>query len=299
MSIVEKAIAKLNQKSAKDGVSPAAEAKRAPAVGPGQPMADGAAGRQASSRRLTIDHARLRDAGLLVPESEERRLAAEYRRIKRPLVEQAFADRATSSAAGSAKVIMIASACPGEGKTFTAINLALSLSLEQDTEVLLVDADVPKPHLTTLLGLNTSLGLLDALRDETIDVESLVYVTDVPRLSFLCAGSRSEMATELIASQRMQALVARLQSSNPRRLILLDSPPLLLTTESRELGVAAGQIVMVVRAGVTPRQAVFDAIAFLGPTKKVRLVLNDVEHHGTGSRYYGYGPYGAAPDRGE
>jgi exopolysaccharide/PEP-CTERM locus tyrosine autokinase len=217
------------------------------------------------------------------------------RRIKRPLVERALASFADPSS--SACVIMVASAIPGEGKTFTAINLAFSLALEKDASVLLVDADVPKPHISSVVGLEGSKGLIDAIVDPSVDVEALVYDTDVPNFSVLAAGTRSETATELLASQRMVDIIAQLRAANPRRIIVFDSPPLLFTTESRELAATAGQIVLVVRAGETPRQAVFDAITILGEQKVIGIVLNQVDAQGSAASYYGYGQYGAYGDQ--
>ena len=240
--------------------------------------------------KLVIDREALRAAGLLPPESEERRLAAEYRRIKRPLVTAAFTPAGGDSSAAS--VIMVASSVPGEGKSFTAVNLALSLSLERDATVLLVDADVPKPHISTVLGLRSRPGLVDALVNEAIDVESLIFDTDIPNFSILPAGQHSETAAELLASQRMLELVARLKRADPHRLIVFDSPPLTATAEARELATAAGQVVFVVRAGATPRRAVLDALSQLGADKPVGFVLNQVGSNSTDGSYYGYGQYG-------
>jgi len=295
MSIVEKAIEKLNKRPRTEpgqspvvsGTEPAAP-PRASSLRAEQPVAHVVAPVNRPSLRLDFDH--LRAAGLLPPLSEERRLAGEFRQVKRPLVDFAFGSQADEQS--TAGVIMIASAIPGDGKTFTAFNLALSLSLEQDASVLLVDADIPKPQISNLLGIHASLGLLDALRDPSIDTESIVYDTDRPNLQILAAGATSETATELLASRRMFELVAQLRSANRNRIVVFDSPPLLMTTESRELASAAGQVVLVVRAGVTPRQAVFDAIALLGEGKRVGVLLNQVDSTLGDSSYYGYGKYG-------
>src|SRR5690606_17879987 len=125
---------------------------------------------------------------------------------------------------------------------------------ERDIHVLLIDADFPKPHITKLFGLEKEEGLFDALRDSSLDVESLILPTSVPGLFVLPAGQRTENATELLASNRMQQIVTRLGERDPSRIVLFDSAPLLLTTEAPALAQIAGQVVVVVRAGVTPQQ---------------------------------------------
>jgi protein-tyrosine kinase len=214
----------------------------------------------------------LRAAGLLAPEEEEHQLAQQYRQIKRPLITRAVGRGAARLPNGH--VIMVASALAGEGKTFTALNLALSMSIEKDIHVLLVDADVAKPLLSGLLGLGDAPGLLDVLRDSRLGVESVILRTNIPTLSVLPAGSHSQEATELLASARMEEVVRVIAKHDERRLALFDSPPLLLTTESPALAQVAGQVVMVVRAGVTSRQAVLAALTYVGAHPSVSLVLN-------------------------
>jgi receptor protein-tyrosine kinase len=186
---------------------------------------------------------------------------------------------------------MVASALPGEGKSFTSVNLAFNMALEKDTSVLLVDADLPKPQISNVFGVGREPGLVDALLDDTLDVESLVIPTSVRGLSVLSAGCPDANATELLASDRMQRLVTSLVTADPRRIVLCDSPPLLLTTESRVLASAVGQIVIVVRAESTTHQAVVDALACIPEGKSVGLVLNQCRT-APAHEYYGYGEYG-------
>jgi protein-tyrosine kinase len=298
MSIVEKAMDKLQRRAAAEQRR-AAEAPVLPAatavshLGPGANIAAGVAS-SPPRHLLHINQMRLRDLGVLPPEAEHRRIAAEFRRIKRPLVERVLS--ATGEVAGNVNVIMVASAVPGEGKTFTAVNLAMSLALEKDASVLLIDADVPKPQISVVLGIQAGRGLLDAIIDPTLDVESLIHDTDIANLSVLGIGTKADNATELLASQRMAALIAELRAADDRRIVVFDSPPLLLTTESRELATLAGQIVLVVRAGETPQQALFDAIALLGEGKLIGLVLNQVDPRDDEAPYYGFGQYGTYGD---
>lgn len=221
---------------------------------------------------LRIDRHVLRTAGLLPPENHSRVLAGQYRQIKRPLIAAAFGRGAEQLANG--RLIVVSSALAGEGKTFTCMNLAMSIALERDTSVVLVDADVAKPHITRVLGLEGKRGLLDCVEDGRIDPESLVLSTDVPGLYVLPAGTRSETATELLASVRMERAAAHLLSTHSDRIVLFDSPPLLLTNESRALTQVAGQVVIVVRAGQTLQSDITAAIALVASNKPIGLVLN-------------------------
>ncbi len=243
-------------------------------------------------RQLKLDRERLRETGALPPLEHERQLTEQYRRIKRPLV--AYALNSETKGVGNPQIIMVASAVPGEGKTFTAINLAISLAQERDVNVLLVDSDIAKPHVSDLCSLRGERGLFDALADESLDVESLVFDTGVAGLSFLPAGIVRDGSAELLASHRMHALMNQLLARDARRLVVIDSPPLLLTNESRELVNMAGQVVLVVRAGSTEQQAVLDAIALIPEGKNTGLILNYVNPKSSDVQFYGYGQYGTS-----
>jgi exopolysaccharide/PEP-CTERM locus tyrosine autokinase len=247
----------------------------------------------AAEKIIRVDEQALRAEGLVPPEHQQRALADQYRQIKRPLISQAIGRGAPRLPRG--QLIMMASAMPGEGKTFTSINLAMSMAREKDLSVLLVDADVAKPHISRTFGVSDEPGLLDALRDAESNVESMILPTDVPGLSILPSGRRSETATELLASHRMEETVSYLAASDPARIVLIDSPPLLLTNESRALAHWVGQVVIVVRADSTPQQAVLDAIDYLDEGKSVSLVLNQSKMTSPGY-YYGYGDATNPPD---
>jgi protein-tyrosine kinase len=244
------------------------------------------------ARRVPIDVTALRAAGCVAEESEGRLFAGQYREIKRQLIAKALATPEAGTSAPHPLLIMVTSALPGDGKTFTSINLALSLARERDVSVMLVDADVQKSDVSALLGIKSDRGLLDALIDDTMDIDSCVLRTNLPGLTLLPAGTPAEGATELLSSQRMRDIIASLIARNPRRLILLDSPPLLITTESRAILKLAGQVVMVVRSGKTPRRAVTDALQFFEGHPNVGLVLNEAQR-GLAEGYYGYGYYGS------
>lgn len=241
---------------------------------------------------IHVDREGLRAKRLFPPLEQERAIADQYRHIKRPLIAKAFG-RGTD-AVHHGQLIMVASALPNEGKTFTSINLALSMAMERDMAVLMVDADVAKCHLSGLFGLQKERGLLDALRDESVDVESLIQYTDIPGLALLPAGAPSNTATELLASVRMQKVAEQLIANAPNRVVLFDSPPLLLTTEARVLAGLAGQVTLVVRAGETPQQAVLQALELVDEEKQVGLILNQSSED-LSTDYYGY--YGQQPEQ--
>lgn len=241
-------------------------------------------------RRIEIDRGALRLAGFFAPEDEEREIVDQFRQIKRPLVAHAFGKRATKIHDGH--LILVSSALAGDGKTFTCLNLALSIAREQDRSVLLVDADVAKAHITRLFGAEKQPGLLDVLEDsENLNLQDTILETDVKGMSLMTAGSMRTHSTELLASERMESLIKVLSAEDPNRIVLFDSSPLLATSESRVLTSLVGQIVMVVSAQETPQQAVLDAIETIDESKAVNLILNRARHS-NGGGYYGYGPYG-------
>ncbi|ANO50947.1 AAA family ATPase [Woeseia oceani] len=241
------------------------------------------------ARIVQIDRAAMRDAGLIPPAEDTRKFDEEYRVIKRPIIKNAFGANAKDIKQGH--VVLVSSALSGDGKTFTCLNLALSLAQEKDTAVILIDADIPKPHISTLLDAQDEPGLLDYLDDTSVKLEELELATSADGLTFLPAGKFRHNATELLSSKRMQKLIDYLSRRNPRQIVLIDSSPLLQTTESRALTAIAGQMVVVVRAGVTPREAVMDALATLDTSKPTNLILNQVRF-GKNRGYYG-GYYGS------
>ncbi|MBM0106197.1 AAA family ATPase [Steroidobacter sp. S1-65] len=238
------------------------------------------------SQVVHIDREALRHAELLPPLSQERQLAGEYRHIKRPLIANALGRGVPKLPQGHR--IMIASAMPGDGKTFTSINLALSFALEKDLSVVLVDADVAKAHLSRTFRVHNNPGLMDLLRDESMDAESVILPTDVPGLSLLPAGKSSDTAAELLASSRMEQIASEITAREPNRIVLFDSSPLLVTSEAISLSGMVGQIVLVVRAGMTAQSAVLDAIDLLGEGKSIGLVLNQTDEPVRPGYYYRY-----------
>jgi protein-tyrosine kinase len=235
---------------------------------------------------IHIDAPRLRSLGLMPPEDAALRMADEYRRIKRPLLAGAFGKGAARLPHGN--LLMVGSSMPGEGKTFTSLNLALSIVQELDYTVLLVDADVAKPHITRVLELEGKPGLIDVLVDDTLDLQDVLVSTDIEGLRVLPAGPVHRQSTELLASERMAALVSEMADRYPDRVLVFDTPPLLATTEAQVMSSLMGQVLLVVRAGITPQQAVMQSLETLGPRAGVNIVLNQVRGAWS-DEYYGYG----------
>jgi receptor protein-tyrosine kinase len=236
-------------------------------------------------RRIEIDLERLKARGFVTPDAPKSQIADEFRVIKRPIIHNAR--RTAASAIRNGNLIMVTSALPGEGKTFTAVNLALSVAMELDTTVLLVDGDVAHPELPRVLGTPGSPGLLELLTTNELDVSDAIVRTNVDNLSVLPAGAHHRRATELLASEQMAIVLHELATRYPDRIVIFDSPPLLPTTEARALAGHMGQIVMVVAADSTRQHAVNLALATLENCDIVLMMLNKADKTDVGT-YYGY-----------
>lgn len=224
------------------------------------------------SRRIAIDLKRLAAAGILTPDAIESRLANELRVIKRPVVNNCLGKGASRVA--NANRVMITSASPGEGKSFLSMNLAMSIAMERDSTVLLVEADTARPTLSTLLGMPASPGLQDLLAHPQQDVASALIRTDVPKLAFMPAGTRQQNSNELLASETMQQLVDELANRYPDRILIFDSPPLLFSPEARVLARYMGQVVVVVEAEKTTHGMLNQALSMVEDCPVVLLALN-------------------------
>ena len=238
---------------------------------------------------VVLDIERLERTGQLVPMQTRTLLAEEFRAIKRPLLKNA---RSKKSAANRLSLIMVTSALPGEGKTFFAINLAMSIATEIDLSVLLIDADVVRQDAMDRLGVAAEGGLLDLLTDPSRSLDDVVLRTNVPKLSLLPAGRRNNLSTELLASSAMDKLLQRLANEFPRQVVVFDAPPLLLTSQARVLASRVGQVVLVVEASRTQRNVVEQAFAVVEQCPIVLSVLNKASERASGAGYgYGYGYY--------
>lgn len=245
----------------------------------------------ALSKRVELDLDALAAQGFLTPGAPRTQMADQYRVIKRPLIKNAMGKG--SSTINHANLIMVTSALPGEGKSFTSLNLAMSIAAELDNTVMLVDADVARPSVLRMLGLPQGPGLLDVLED-SVDMASVLLRTNIDKLTILPSGTPHPKATELLASDAMTALLEDMAKRYPDRIIIFDSPPLLLTTEARVLASHMGQIVVVVHADKTAQSAVQQAIATIESCPVKMMLLNRARATaGSGYGYgYSYGQYG-------
>jgi len=245
---------------------------------------DGAPFAPKVGRRIDIDIDRLRELGFVTPHAPTAQIADEFRVIKRPIIRNAHAPVGPRSR--PMNLVMVTSALPAEGKTFTATNLAISVAMELDSSVLLVDGDVAHPALPDLLGVPSSPGLLDLLTEGRVDVADALVKTNIDKLTVLPAGSRHRRATELLASEQMASLLRELATRYRDRIVIFDSPPLLATTEARVLATHMGQIIVVVAANATSQRAVDQALATIENCEIVLMMLNKVTTSEVGS-YYG------------
>ena len=244
-------------------------------------------------RQAPIDRIALREGGMLLPGGQITAMAEEFRMVKRQLLLTARTVAGQDAkAADRARMILVCSAQPDEGKTFCAINLALSMAAEKDMEILLVDADFAKPDVLGRLGLPEGPGLLDALSGAVTNVEDCIIDTDVPQLSVLPAGKRTNSDTELLASDRARAILDGLARANPRRIVIFDSPPALAASPASVLATLVGQVMLVVRADRTSESDLREAVHTLDGCEHVQLLLNSVSFQPGGRRFGSY--YGEA-----
>ena len=294
MSIIEKAASRIDNN--KDLAAPAAtpmieaamtaraEAPRSPTplpvATPATPLpvatpatpAKPAKPRKQSTKRVELDLNRMRDTGTVTAAGGRTMLVEDFRIIKRPLIKRAFAEAVEDER--PANLIMITSSLPGEGKTYCAINLAMSIAMELDHTVLLIDADVARPSVLRTLGLPAQPGLMDILLDDKLDLADVMLRTNVDTLSILPAGTSTPRATELLASQSMSTFLYEIAHRYPDRIVIFDSPPLLLTSEAHVLATHMGQIVLVVESETTTQHAVKESLLQLEGCSNVNLIYN-------------------------
>lgn len=306
MSIIEKAASRIEHKKDEQQQVPGAAGRPAdtappvsaaapvpPAAAVEAPAAPAAAPAPSQAPRRTANHVeldleRMQALGLVTAAGGRTTLVEDFRIIKRPLLKRAFAPRAPGDKPGN--LIMVTSSLPGEGKTFCSINLAMSIAMELDHTVLLIDADVARPSVLRTLGLPAHRGLMDILLDDKLDMADVMLRTNVNTLSILPAGSNNPRATELLASQAMSTFVNEIANRYPDRIVIFDSPPLLLTSEAHVLASHMGQIALVVEAEGTTQHAVKESLRQLEGCSNVNLIYNKTrEFPGTETYDYHYG----------
>lgn len=285
MSIIEKAAAKLEKALLKDDVSPVEKAasklvgeeetatvgKTAPEDKTTKTLAPSTTPKSKSTR-LAINFDKLRHYGIITPDDKKTTITEQFRLIKRPLLMNSF--NRDAGAVKNGNLIMVTSSLAGEGKSFCAVNLAMSIAMEMDHTVLLVDADVARPMIPKILGVGTDKGLLDVLINDKLDMAEVLIKTNIEKLSILTAGRPHPNANELLASQSMGLLLKEIVQRYEDRIIIFDSPPLLLTSEARVLASQMGQIVLVVEAEKTTQQTVRETLRQIESCQSVNLVYN-------------------------
>jgi len=239
--------------------------------------------------RIQIDFKSLESERLLPPQQDGLAMRNQFRRLKWPVLDQVTALRRGSQ--DCAGVVMISSALPGEGKSFVACNLSLSMAREESYRVVLIDADISKAHLSEALGVRDKPGLTDFLSNPKLEQADVLVATSVDRLFFMPAGRSISHASELLSSARMQQLLRSLAASGPETVVLLDTSPVMATNEAQVLSRFVPQILFIVRADVTPQPSVIEACKLLG-TEKISAVLNQASVAFSGEPYHaGYGTY--------
>jgi len=311
MSIIEKAVEKLNSTEAdRQAVQPHCESQAVNGAEGSSIMNIGIAhldqqsapkssltSNTSKSIDIEISFEDLAERGMVTPDSPRSPIAEEYRSIKRPLLTNIEGKGAVNIR--HPNLIMVTSALQGEGKTFSAVNLAMSIAMEEDKTVLLVDADISKASAARLLGVpDSSPGLIDVLEEERLHIGDVILRTNIPNLRVVPAGRVHERSTELLASQSMYRVAEELAQRYADRVVIFDSPPLLLTNEAQVVASLVGQIVFVIAAEKTSQRAVSEALSMLGDDAMVGMILNKTKHAFT-SKYgysYGYG-YGNTRDK--
>lgn len=257
-----------------------------------------------TSRRIDLDLQVIAASGIVTPSSPRSLTGDQFRIVKRPLIRNAMRKGASTLARGN--LVMVTSALTGEGKSFTSVNLAMSIAAELDHTVMLVDADVARPSVLRMLGAEAAAqsapgivpGLLDVLEGRT-ELSGALLKTNVDKLTVLPSGTPHARATELLASDAMNLLLDDLATRYPDRIIIFDSPPLLLTTEARVLASHVGQVVLVVQAGRTLQSQVQSALATIESCPVRLLLLNQARAAAAAEDGHGYGyGYGYGYDRG-
>jgi receptor protein-tyrosine kinase len=239
-----------------------------------------------SNTKIIIDLEKLAQKGFVSTDSKRQIINEEYRVIKRKLLNNAFGPLSKSQK--NSNIIIVTSSRQGEGKTFTAINLALSIALEQDKTVLLVDADVLRPNVMKTLELKNKQGLMEYLLGEKDDISEVMCRTNLDKLSIITAGKSHHLSAELLASEKMFVAVEEFANRYTDRVVIVDAPPLLGINETVILANLAGQAVIVTEEFKTKLIDVENAIRHLNPEMAIGFVVNKTEKVNLEGGGYGY-----------
>ena len=289
MSTIEKALAK--QKIAQQENKALVDASPTPEVTNTVTETGKSAVNPTSNDILQLDKKDLESRGFLIDNGTRKSIKDEFRQIKRKLLNNAFGPG--SKTLHNSNLIMVSSSKPNEGKTFISINLALSIALEQDKTVLLIDADVLRPSINRELGFGEVPGLIEYLLGEKHDISEVMYSTNIDKLKIIPSGEPHHLSNELLASDRMASFAKELAARYPDRIVIFDCPPLVGVTETLVLANLMGQAVVVVEESKTLLADIQKATENLNEDLALGLVLNKaIRSHKDMYGYYGYG-YGS------
>jgi protein-tyrosine kinase len=228
----------------------------------------------------------LADSPLLVTLNDPNSpIAEEYRKMKSILVKM-------TSGEDFKNTLMVTSSIPGEGKSLTALNFAISLAQEFDHTVLLIDADLRRPTIHTYLNIKKQKGLADCLMGEA-DLSEAIIATGIGKLSIVTAGRIVSNPAELFSSNRMKDLLKEIKSRYHDRYIIFDTPPLLPFAETLSLAHLVDGVVFVVKEQSASQANVIDALDALKGCEVMGIVYNDTSTVHKLERYYSYRSYAA------
>jgi protein-tyrosine kinase len=225
-------------------------------------------------RMPPLDMAALEKAGLVVGHKVRTRISEEFRITVGHLLRSMQANY--SPGRGAPNVIMLTSARPGEGKSFSSLNLAGSIAQHTQREVLLMDVDAKQRSISSQLGLTDRPGLLDLSNNTSLRIEDVIIKTSIPHLSLMPVGSGQSGGLDITQTRPVTALVERIARRFPNSVVLLDAPPCLSTSDPSTLAPFVGQIVLVVEAERTQRNEVIAALDLIKACPSVTLMLNKI-----------------------
>jgi protein-tyrosine kinase len=247
---------------------------------------------------LVLDRGRLASFGISIPSNARSRTVEEFRLAKRNLM-TAWSQSDLMSDPGTSRIIMVTSARPGEGKTFSALNLALAFASEREVKALLVDVDTQHPGLPKILGIPGDRGIVDVLAGNLGLAEVLIQ-TSIPNLMILPAGRGGPHVPELLSSRQMGMLLGELTRRLPDHYIIIDTPPCMASSDAAALAPLVGQIVFIVEAHSTQQAEIEAGLSMLSSCQRISLLLNksdtlSSEHFGS----YGYNYHSGAGESDE
>lgn len=238
-----------------------------------------------TSQKITIDLEHLADQGVIIPGEERSILNEEFRRIKQPIINNIKGKSAHPIP--KANLLQVTSSLPGEGKTFTAINLAMAISQEFDYTVLLVDADLLRSSVNKVFGIEDKAGLSEYLSGDVDSLSDVLLTTNIPKLTLLPAGKKHHLTSELFSSSLMDSLFDELSERYNDRIIIIDSPPVLSTNEANILSRKVGQIIFIIEQNKTTQASVKEALSQFDDNSVLGIVMNKTRTSNS-SGYYGY-----------